>query len=243
MNVNSSNYKLSVYDYLKKKILNCEIMPGEDISEKDLITNSGFSRTPIREAIILLQAENLIEVIPRRGTYAKGINKKQILDLYDLRKRIEPSVAVNSRRNINLIDLIKLDKTFKDLSHNSASTKQEFCKYDLDFHSFIIASSQNQLLINMLQPIFQEVYRIGIYNAINETGNSMTKTYHGHHNIVTAILEENDTKLQNAFYAHLNQSLIATLEAIEKANKTSVTHTVPPQSDPLFSENNTTLYR
>ncbi|MDX9984086.1 GntR family transcriptional regulator, partial [Sphaerochaeta sp.] len=61
------NLKQQAYDYLKTKILNCEIKPGEYICEKDILESAEISRTPFREAVIMLQAEHLVEVRPRHG--------------------------------------------------------------------------------------------------------------------------------------------------------------------------------
>ena len=65
--------KITAYSYLKEKLLNCEFKPGQYLNEKEIVQSSCFGRTPVREALILLQAEKLVEVVPRKGTYARSI--------------------------------------------------------------------------------------------------------------------------------------------------------------------------
>lgn len=55
------------YDFLLDKILSCEYLPGQEISEKMLNDTLPFGRTPIREALMTLKSQNLITVYPRRG--------------------------------------------------------------------------------------------------------------------------------------------------------------------------------
>ena len=55
------------YDYIKPKIVFCELKPGDILDEKKIIEELGFSRTPIREAISELAEEKLVTIMPRRG--------------------------------------------------------------------------------------------------------------------------------------------------------------------------------
>ena len=48
------------YEYLYRKIVSCEYLPGQELNEKQLLEETSFGRTPLREALLMLQAENLI---------------------------------------------------------------------------------------------------------------------------------------------------------------------------------------
>ena len=213
---NRNNQKLNAYTFIKEKILNCEILPGAYINEKELIAQSNFGRTPIREALILLGSENFVEVRSRQGTYAKQITKKDIENLFNLRKLLEPAIAMQYKHNLSTQKLLDFDEQMKEFCQNSQQHKNKQLLYtlDIDFHRYIIASSNNQRIIDTLEPLLQETYRIGIFNSLVNTENTPEKTYEQHKQIITALLCENDTAIHDAFLFHLNHSLSASLMAI-----------------------------
>jgi DNA-binding GntR family transcriptional regulator len=219
MDNNSINLKADAYEYLRSLLLDCEIKPGEDINEKQIVERSGFSRTPIREALILLQSENLVEVIPRKGTYAKRIDRHGVLELFELRKLIEPAIAVKFRNNMDLTELTNLDAQLKYICDNPDKTSdQDFYRTDIAFHSFVINSSKNERIIKKFLPVMQEAYRIGIYNTFTKTANSRTETYIDHNRIIHSILSENDSDIIKAYLTHLNNSMISALDTIKLTN-------------------------
>ncbi|WP_320130567.1 GntR family transcriptional regulator [uncultured Sphaerochaeta sp.] len=216
MDNNSVNLKNDAYEYLRALLLDCEIKPGEDINEKQIVEKSGFSRTPIREALILLQSENLVEVIPRKGTYAKRIDINGVMELFELRKLIEPALAVKFRSNMDFTQMIKLDTELKYICDNpDTTTIQDFYRTDIAFHSFVINSSKNERIIKMFLPVMQEAYRIGINNTFTNTEHSRNETYVDHHRIIRSILSESDADICKAYLYHLNNSMISALDTIK----------------------------
>ena len=211
------NQKMNAYQFLKRKLLNCEIMPGEYINEKELVLNSSYGRTPIREALILLKAENLVEIIPRQGTYASRITQESVQNLFSLRKLLEPAVAVSCRASIDLAALTAFDARMKTLSQQKEDTENRKRIYSLDmyFHRFIAAASRNPRITATMEPLLQETYRIGIFNSLSNTENAPAETYAQHSQIIHAILTENDGALRDMFLFHLNQGLISSLAALK----------------------------
>ena len=69
------------YNYLLNKILSCEYLPGQEISEKMLNDQLSFGRTPIREALVTLKSQNLITVYPRKGMQIRPFTKKYINEI------------------------------------------------------------------------------------------------------------------------------------------------------------------
>ena len=71
-----------IYDIIKRKIITLELKPGEHISEKQLENELGTGRTPIREAILMLKAENLLDSQPNQAPYIKDITLKDVRDFF-----------------------------------------------------------------------------------------------------------------------------------------------------------------
>ena len=75
-----------IYEYLLEKIQSCEYPPGEEINEKTLMEDTGFGRTPLREALHALQRDGLVEIFPR-----KGMRISPITTSTRIRKSVRPT--------------------------------------------------------------------------------------------------------------------------------------------------------
>lgn len=82
-----------VYPLLKRMILSLELKPNEALSEKELALRFGISRTPVREALIRLADEDLVDVFPQRGTFVAPIRIAEVMDAQFLREALEAAVV------------------------------------------------------------------------------------------------------------------------------------------------------
>ena len=76
---------------LRERILVGDIEPGGRINVRQLEQHFGVSHIPIREAIHRLEAEGLVVNVPRRGAIAAGVSLKELDEIYDLRRILEPA--------------------------------------------------------------------------------------------------------------------------------------------------------
>ena len=82
-----------ILDSIKRAIITGKFRASEKISEKELAEQLGVSRTPIREAISVLEQQGLVEVIPKDGTYVTSFDSDQIKD--GLRDALDPRATIN----------------------------------------------------------------------------------------------------------------------------------------------------
>ena len=78
-----------VYETLRRRLLTLELAPGEALSENELAAGLGVSRTPVRESLILLAEEGLVEVYPQVGSFVSRVDAKRVADAQFLREAIE----------------------------------------------------------------------------------------------------------------------------------------------------------
>ncbi len=81
-----------VYGALREAIVKLEIEVGQPLSENDVATRLGVSRTPVREAFIKLAGTGLIEILPQRGTYVVKISPRAVRDAQFVREALEVAV-------------------------------------------------------------------------------------------------------------------------------------------------------
>ncbi len=78
-----------VYEHLRSRIIRLELPPGTAVSEKEVGLTLGVSRTPVREALLLLASEGLVEVIPQVGTFVSRVDPRRVAEAQFLREAVE----------------------------------------------------------------------------------------------------------------------------------------------------------
>ena len=84
--------KNEVYSDLRSRIVNFTLLPGDRVSDKEIANELAISRTPVREALVRLSGEGLVQAIPNRGFRVKVFTLKEIEDLYTFRESLENSI-------------------------------------------------------------------------------------------------------------------------------------------------------
>src|SRR5688572_32659560 len=82
-----------LYRTLKREILSAAIAPGQPLAETELARQLGASRTPLREALIRLEADGLVRIEPRRGAFVQQLTVSDFLEINELRLVLEPYAA------------------------------------------------------------------------------------------------------------------------------------------------------
>jgi DNA-binding GntR family transcriptional regulator len=143
-----------VLERLRKVIIEGSLEPGDRLVETTVAENMGVSRTPVREAFRQLEIEGLAENIPRKGTVVKGISKKDILEIYEIREMLEGLGARLACLNISSLQIESLkDKISK--MEQLVDTNDSTGYWDLhgEFHDIILYASGNRRLIDQMKQI------------------------------------------------------------------------------------------
>ncbi|HEX6027009.1 MAG TPA: GntR family transcriptional regulator [Solirubrobacter sp.] len=99
-----------VRDLLEEAILEGDLKPGQRLRAEALAQRFGTSRTPIREALLQLEAQGLVDVEPNRGAVVRAFDRDDLRDLYELRALLEPRAAALAARNIDDADIERLEE-------------------------------------------------------------------------------------------------------------------------------------
>lgn len=127
-----------VYSYLNEKIIDFSLCPGSPISESEIGSQLSVSRTPIREALMQLAKEGLIEIKPQIGTFVSLIDPKHIEESRFMRKAVELAVIREATEKLTPDSLYKLEKclTMQEIALREENEK-DFLAYDDEFHELI----------------------------------------------------------------------------------------------------------
>ena len=102
---NYENLEEKIYKIIKDKIIYHKIKPGERVIDKNIAEELGVSRSLIRQVLGMLTKEEIVKVVPRKGFYVKEITKKEVEEIYDVRKILESYAIGLSEHHIFLLPL------------------------------------------------------------------------------------------------------------------------------------------
>jgi DNA-binding GntR family transcriptional regulator len=189
-----------VHKALRMMLINGELRPGQKLIQDDLAANLGVSRTPLLSAFSKLEQEKLVFTVPRRGAYVRQYTDKELLDLCNIRMRLESlgarEAALAGAEDLSSLELIlkNFDKAVK--KRNEALIKQ----LDYGFHMEILRISGNKFLYDMLFSHIIIVLNIGGF-LMNYPETSMTE----HHEILESIRAGNPEKAESLMFNHTSR--------------------------------------
>src|SRR6201991_4827488 len=127
-----------VRDLLEEAILEGELKPGERLRAEALAQRFGTSRTPIREALLQLEGQGLVEVEPNRGAVVRAFDREDLLDLYRVRALLEPAAAALAARRLESREWHRL-QTLCDRAETAPVEDQ--IEYNEQFHRIVAEAS------------------------------------------------------------------------------------------------------
>jgi len=188
------NLRDQVYDILKRRIIFREIESGKKINEEELAKSLGVSRTPIRETLVRLEHEGIVEIIPRRGAHVVSQSIEKVIDLLQVREVLEGLVARLATENMDrgLLDRLSHCLEKVSASEDPAIRLLKYTPADVEFHALLLEACDNELLKNMMASVNAHLQMVRL-RTVALPGRP-EQTVREHHEIVSAI-EKQDADL------------------------------------------------
>lgn len=139
---------------IRRRIVDAELQLGEALSESALASLLGVSKTPVREALVQLRREGLVEIYPQRGTFVFQVDAAMVRDLCDFRRVLESAAMQRAGRNAwgQLVDA--MERCVRDMQR--AVAEQDASAYrrlDAEFHRALFRYCGNRLLAEAYESI------------------------------------------------------------------------------------------
>ena len=151
-----------VFLTLRKAILKGELQPGERLMEIALANRLGVSRTPVREAIRMLEHEGLVVMKPRRGAQVAKITEQELNDVLEVRKSLEMLAANKACERMTEEDMKAMRETgaeFRKRALNPNCDLTALTEADVAFHDTIYRGTRNRRLNQILANLREQMYR------------------------------------------------------------------------------------
>ena len=197
-----------IFEHLEKDILSGRYQRGEVLSELRLSKEMNVSRTPIREALLRLAQENILQE-SGRGMVVIGISNDDMLDMYDIRLHLEGEVARRAARNITeeqlsqLYELTDLQRFYINKQGNGSSEHTK--NLDSQFHELLYTASGSKSYTDVLVRIHKKMtkYRIA---SISKQSRAL-QSNEEHMAICEALASHDPDRAEQAVLAHVRNAM------------------------------------
>lgn len=148
------------YEAIKGDVLSGTLQPGDRIVIEDLCAQLQMSRTPVREALLALEREGLIRIVPRHGYFVSEISYREALDAYQLRFLLEPIATAMAAQRVTAEELVEL-RALADVPR--AGSEESFVRaieQNRAFHVRIAEISGNERLAKIMADLLDDMKRL-----------------------------------------------------------------------------------
>jgi len=156
---NNGTLREKVYNYLREELAKGSLIPGSYINQKAICENLEISRAPLRDALIQLETEQFIQILPRRGVLIKKLSLADIKNSYEIIGSLESSIVFSEFHKFKSSNIAKLEEINDRLKATLDKKRfDEYYELNLKFHGIFLALSDNSLLNHILLPLKQRLY-------------------------------------------------------------------------------------
>lgn len=209
MRITLDELSKQAYRKVKTMIVTKKLLPGQKIVQEQLADKLGISRTPLRFALQMLEAESLIESIPRRGVVVREFSDTEVIEIYDCRIALESTAIRLFTEKASQQEIDKLRNLFTPFKKGEIDERL-YQKIDSEFHNSIIKKCGNNFLYNLFQKgnLLVCIDMIGLVRPPQET-------LQEHLDIVSAIHIRDIDLAENLIKHHLIKSKQLILKGLE----------------------------
>lgn len=157
--LNVLSLREQVYQYLREHMHSGRFLPGSTINIGEIAKRLGISKTPLRDALIQLEVEGFVSILPRRGVLVNELLLQDVKNAYAIAGALEASVIMDRFEFIDAVHIEKMqglnDRMLADIESGDFS---DYYETNLAFHNVYLELSDNMALQRLLLPLKQRLY-------------------------------------------------------------------------------------
>ena len=197
-----------VYESLKSDILDLRLKPGQLLKETEICEKFGVSRTPVRDAIRLLQEQGFVKTVPYQGVFVTLLSLNYIKQMIYMRFAVENSVLKDFAASANamaLEDVRYLIRKQEALLQEPTFTPEQFYRIDAQMHAVWFEATKRTVLWDMLQK--QDLYytRFRMLDFTTET--DFSRIIKEHKQLLSCIEQKDFQRIEEVLKNHLYYSM------------------------------------
>jgi DNA-binding GntR family transcriptional regulator len=192
-----------VYAYVKAAILDRVYPGGELLTEGELATAVGVSRTPVREALLRLEESGLVKLYPKKGALVQPVLPQEIDDVLEARELLETHAAAKVwPRRKQLVETLT-QRVDEMREHRRSGDAKSFLEADRAFHEAIVGAAGNQILSKLYNSLRDRQVRMGV-PGIQMQPARMDKSITAHQEMIDALGGNSVKRFRELVVAHID---------------------------------------
>jgi GntR family transcriptional regulator, rspAB operon transcriptional repressor len=189
-----------IYAALRSEILSCSLPPGSDLREQQLAQKFSVSKSPVREALIRLEREQLVEVASRQGYRVRPVSISDARDMYSFRSVLEAACAMQAAHEADDATLAALD-TYRSLPKRI--DMEEFVRRNREFHCAVFNASRNKRMAAVARELIEQMDRMTLISIHTIKGRDTGQLVQEHCRIIDALQARNGRTAAKLLRAHV----------------------------------------
>jgi DNA-binding GntR family transcriptional regulator len=202
-----------VVERLRTQLVEGEVAPGAKLNERELCAALGVSRTPLREAIKLLAAEGLVDLLPNRGAVAVKLTEADIVNTFEVLAGLEAMAGELAAQRVSADELAEIRALhFEMLAAFSRRDLSNYYRLNSRIHNAINGAARNPVLTGTYQRINARVQSLRFRSNQNE--DKWQRAVTEHERMVRALGERDAAALRQVLIEHLFNKRDTVLELL-----------------------------
>lgn len=193
------------YEAIRDRILSGEFAPGAHLKEEELAEVCGVSRTPIRDALRTLSAEDYVRVVPNHGTFVSDYTERDIEDIFSLRAMLEGYAARMAAHRASPEQIAELreisDSVTKMLESGEEPDRVMWLNANRRFHSIVTEAANSERLANMIARLVEQPVLVRTAATFDRA--DLTRSNQHHLDLVDAIADGNGDWAEAVMSSHI----------------------------------------
>jgi len=209
-----------IYGVIRREILSCAIPPGAEIRDADIAERFSVSRSPVRDALLRLEAEGLVVISPRKGYRASPISIADARDLFEFRAVLEAACAANVAAEASDEAMRTLDRfrSMRDYAEGEAHAAPSFVRYNREFHLAIAQLCANQRIrLSTIDLIEQFDRLVTVSICSNQAGSQRDALIAEHCEIIDALQARDGRRAGRILARHAGRARKRVMAALSRS--------------------------
>lgn len=198
------------YAHVKGQIASGDIAPGSFLTESQIAGEVGVSRTPVREALHLLEQSGFVQIIPKKGVYVPHMTPDEVEDIWEARRLVETFAVSKIAGKVSDTTWEQVDRLLDAQAEDAAEGRApQFIENDRAFHQLIVRVASNALITGFYESLRDRQLRMGA-QAVLVTPTRYEEAVAEHRAICDALRQGDEARAAEAVREHLDATRAAT---------------------------------
>lgn len=206
--MNEVNFLLGqkIFQKIRQDIITGKYGRDEELKELLIASEMGVSRTPVREALRQLEREELVTIIPNKGTYVLGVTTQDMKDIYEIRVSLEGLCARRAVHRITPEQMEALEEVlYLTKFHLEQAHEKQLVELSNKFHEILYEAGGGRMLKRILQNYY--LYLEQVRRFLFSIPENAAAAVEGHQQILDAIRGKDEKKAERAATLHISNTI------------------------------------